>query len=104
VRLNRAPLNFLQPQVIRLISQVLRYFSFREGAELALKVANIGVIDVAVTNETHTVTDYLRTQSISRVADSAEVIASRRKQSRNIGVTEGIGTGCLTPLQYCADR
>ena len=48
-----APGDLFIRKVVRPSAQVLCQFTLGEGAELALEIADVGVIDVAVNNEAH---------------------------------------------------
>jgi hypothetical protein len=47
-RFNRAALDFFNIEIVRRAAQILVRAAFREGAELAPEMADVGVIDVAV--------------------------------------------------------
>ena len=80
--LQRAPLDLVEVEIVGPPAQVLRHLAFRERAELAAEVADVGVVDVAVDDVGDRVAARRAPQRIGRRHDMLELGAARREQAR----------------------
>ena len=83
-RLDRATRDFLDGEIIRRAAQILVRAAFREGAELAPEVADVGVIDVAVHDVTHDVATDRASQRVGGLRDVPVVGVARREQAHDV--------------------
>ena len=83
-RLDRATRNFLDGEIIRRAAQILVRAAFREGAELAPVIADVGVVDVAVHDVTHDVATDRASQRVGGLRDVPVVGVARREQAHDV--------------------
>ena len=75
-------------QIVRPATQVLRQLALRERAELALEVADVGVVDVAVDDEGDRVAVLLPAKRVRCLDHGAEVVAPGPDQADDLGFAE----------------
>ena len=75
-------------EIVRLTSQVLTHLAFGKGAELALEVTHIGVINIPVNAVGHFIAGKFLTEPICGLTDCNEIITSSLEQAYNIRFTE----------------
>ena len=83
-----APLDLVVGQIVGAPAQVFRQLALGKGAELALEIADIGVVDVAVDDKTDGVAVDGRAQRIGGPGDGAEVLAPRLEQAHHVVLGE----------------
>src|SRR4029434_10244856 len=82
----RAPGDFVERQGVRATAQVLAQLPFRERAELALEVADVGVVDVAADDVRDGVAAHLAPKRVGCRAYLGALVAARSKQPNEIGL------------------
>ena len=87
-RLDRAARDFLDGEIVRRAAQILVRAAFREGAELAAEIADVGVVDVAVDDVAHDVAADRAAQRVGGLRDVPVVGVARREQAHDVGVVE----------------
>ena len=80
-----AALDFLRAQVVGAAAQVFRQLALGEGAELALEVADVGVVDVAVDDVGDAIAVAFLPQPIGGLHDGIEVVAPGADQAHDLG-------------------
>ena len=82
--LDHAALHLVEPEVVGLAAQVLGQLALGEGAELALEVADVGVVDVAVDDVGDDVAARLAPQRVGGAHHRFEVGAAGAEERRDL--------------------
>ena len=80
----------VEREQIRCASQVEREGTFREPAELALKCAHVGVVDIAVVHPRDGIAHNLFAQVVSNFCDSAHFFATSTKECDDLGFVDAL--------------
>ena len=91
----RAALDLLVGKVVGPPAQVLRQLALGEGAELALEIADVGVVDVAVDDEADQIAVDLRPQPVGGPHHGGEVPASCLEQPHHFGFLQAFAVARL---------
>ena len=81
---NRAALHLVEPEQIRVATQVERQRTLRESAELALERADVGVVDIAVRNPCDVVPVDAAPQIIGHLRDQPNLVAPCAEQRGDV--------------------
>ena len=93
--------DFFSGDIVGFAAQVFAEFAFRECAELAFEVANIGVVDVAINHKAHRFAVGVSAQAVCGLYYSREIIfASAEQRDKVVFDAEGFPAGKLT-LTLC---
>jgi hypothetical protein len=96
-----AALNLLVGEIVGAAAQVLRQLALGEGAELALEIADIGVVDVAVDDEADGVAVHRGAHAVGGLHHGAEVVAAGGEQPHHVGFAEILaGCGAVENRRY----
>ena len=104
-----------QIEIVGRAPQVLAQLPLREGAELALEVAHVRVVDVAVDHVGHVVAADLAAECVGRSHHGHQVISARSEEGRNLRLPQpvplerllhqrlhlGRGGGGFVPIEAC---
>ena len=93
-RFPRAALDFLVAEVVGAPAQVFRQLALGEGAELALEVADVGVVDVAVHDERNHIAVGLLAQKVGGLHHGVEVVAARLDQADDLLLIQRLASLC----------
>src|SRR5260370_6918559 len=90
-----AALDFVERQVVGAAAQVGGELAFREGAKLTAKIADIGVVDVAVDHISDALAVDGGAQRIRGRADPLEVRTAGREQGHDVGLVKLLAAAAL---------
>ena len=87
--------HLVEPEIVRLAPQVLAELAFGEGAELALEVADIRVVDIAIDHVAHDLARDLTPKFIGGGADVVELFAAHLEEPCDLGLFELVTATCF---------